>query len=193
MNIINAKLVALLARPDWTQAKVAERLGVSQSTINRWTKGTAPEGDHRDALADLYNEVYGFTPANDMMPVRGKIIENQTIRWLDRSDQAWTPKPPTAFKSLNAVEVASDTMLPYFMQRSIIYYGDATTPADGVGDIVVAEMKDGRYVVRKLLRGRSESHWTLTIPSASEMTDVEIETVHPIEWVKPFVWDPIPF
>jgi transcriptional regulator with XRE-family HTH domain len=193
VNPINQKLVALLALPHWTQTKVAERLGVSQSTVNRWTKGTAPEGDHRDALADLYNEVYGLTAANNMMPVRGRIVENQTVRWLDRPDQPWAAKPPTEFKMLTAIEVSGDSLLPFFINRSTIYYGDATEPSNGLGEIVVAELKDGRHAVRKLVRGRSENEWTLTIPSASDWTDVIVEAVHPIEWVKPYNWATVPF
>lgn len=190
---INEKLISLLAMPGWTQTKVAERLGVSQSTVNRWTKGTAPEGDHRDSLSDLYNEVYGFSEKFDLMPVRGVIEEAQTIRWVDRADQWWTPKPPTVYKKLTAIRVASDTLLPEFAAQAVIYFGDPTQPADGVGSVVVAELPDGRFMIRKILRGSSEGKWTLTSPRASDLTDIQVENVHPIEWVKPYVWETPPF
>ncbi|WDR04247.1 S24 family peptidase [Devosia algicola] len=50
---------AILKRQEWTQMRVADRLGVSQSTVNRWIKGADPEGRHRDAIRDFYAEIFG--------------------------------------------------------------------------------------------------------------------------------------
>lgn len=61
-----AQLTAeILAHPDWNQAKLAERLGVSQGSISRWKKGTDPEGPSQVALRDLHASIFkaGETPA----------------------------------------------------------------------------------------------------------------------------------
>jgi len=51
--------IEILAIKGWTQAKVAQRLGVSQATVSRWIKGQDPEGPTRDQLRDLHAELLG--------------------------------------------------------------------------------------------------------------------------------------
>jgi transcriptional regulator with XRE-family HTH domain len=45
---------AILKRPEWTQAKLAEHFGVTQPTVHRWVKGAEPEGKHWDAIRALH-------------------------------------------------------------------------------------------------------------------------------------------
>lgn len=48
----------ILALPDWNQAKLGKRLGVSQATVSRWVKGQDPEGPTRDQLRDLHASLF---------------------------------------------------------------------------------------------------------------------------------------
>ena len=186
MSSILLKLRVLLAMPGWTQATVARRLGVSQSTINRWTKGTAPEGDHRDALADLYAEALGLSVENNKMRVRGEIGPGQLVTMVDKSAQGWTDRPYTDTTALTALVVTDNSMLPYFAEGWILFHSMPQDPQPFVGEIVVAELSGGRQIVRKLHRGSAADLWTLTIPSASDIADVKLESVCPIVWIKPF-------
>lgn len=52
-----AKITAEIIASGWTQPKIAEYCGVSQSTVSRWLTGKDPEGPNRDRLLQLYREV----------------------------------------------------------------------------------------------------------------------------------------
>lgn len=52
-----AKMTADIIASGWTQARIGEYCGVSQSTVARWLTGKDPEGPNRDRLLQLYREV----------------------------------------------------------------------------------------------------------------------------------------
>jgi transcriptional regulator with XRE-family HTH domain len=188
MSILRQKLSALLAGPTWTQAKLAEALGVSQSTVNRWTKGTEPEGDHRDALAQLYDEFYGLGSDKDMVRIRGIVSKDQRIKLLDVPDQSWTARPPTLTRNLKALVVKDRGMDPIFNNHSVLFYGEQEDPGRQLGGLVVAELMDGRQFVRRIEVSPYPRKWTLSHPGQPDLEHVEIDRAFPIEWVR--MYDP---
>lgn len=62
---IEQKIRAIIKATGWKQQKVAEVFGVSQSTVNRWLRGSEPEGHRRDAIDVTYREVVDVEPATD--------------------------------------------------------------------------------------------------------------------------------
>ena len=57
---IRQKLRTIMKVGGLTQVSLAERLGVAQSTVNRWLVNAEPEGHRRDAITALYNEILGI-------------------------------------------------------------------------------------------------------------------------------------
>jgi len=55
--INTAKMTAEIIAAGWTQQRVANYCGVSQSTVGRWLKGKDPEGPNRDKLLELHADV----------------------------------------------------------------------------------------------------------------------------------------
>jgi SOS-response transcriptional repressor LexA len=51
---ISDKIRAILKLPGMTQLKLASELSTTQPTVNRWLKGTSPEGANRDRINALY-------------------------------------------------------------------------------------------------------------------------------------------
>lgn len=49
----------ILKLDGWTQARIADEVGVSQPTVARWIRGQDPEGESRDKLRALHTRVIG--------------------------------------------------------------------------------------------------------------------------------------
>lgn len=57
---VHEKIRRLIGRAGETQTTLAQRFGVSQSTIHRWYSGTSePGGLHRDMINGHYDAVFG--------------------------------------------------------------------------------------------------------------------------------------
>lgn len=92
------RIRAILSLKPWTQQRVAEELGVSQSTVNRWVKGAEPEGHNRDALLALHARLFNGQNPNEPFAVpllswvsAGKLeeadsVENHEIRQVMVAD-----------------------------------------------------------------------------------------------------------
>lgn len=56
---MQTKTKAICAHPEWTQQKLADAVGATQSSVNRWTQGNGePGGLRRDRLNQIYDELF---------------------------------------------------------------------------------------------------------------------------------------
>ena len=176
---------AILKAPDWTQQKVAARIKVAQSTVARWLKGgTEPEGDNRDAIGVLYEEVFSGD-ATPKVPLKGKVGAGQAIYPLGGVDDDLVDAPPNASPSTVAVEVSGASMLPVFFDGWLLYYSRHLPPDAMINKIGVAQLADGRLLVKTIRPGLSAGLWTLISVNAEPIEDVAVEWVAPIDWIKP--------
>jgi len=175
---------AVLREANWTQQRVAEHLGVSQSTVNRWLRGSEPEGGNRDAISQLYLEVFQ-DEATPKVSLKGKVGAGQAIYPLEADDEALVDAPPNATASTVAVEVSGASMLPVFFDGWLLYYSRHLSPTEMVNKIGVAQLSDGRLLVKTIRPGLSPGLWTLLSANADPIEDVAIEWVAPIDWIKP--------
>lgn len=181
----NDKIRAILQQPGWTQQKLAERLNVAQSTVNRWLRASAePEGDNRDHIARLYEEVLDGE-ATPKVALKGKVGAGQAIYPLGEGDIDLVDAPPNASDSTVAVEVSGPSMLPVFFDGWLLYYSRQLPPDAMVNKIGVAQLSDGRLLVKTIRPGLSPGFWTLLSANADPIEDVAIEWVAPIDWIKP--------
>jgi phage repressor protein C with HTH and peptisase S24 domain len=59
---IAAKVQRIMDANGWTQVRLAEELGVSQPTVNRWLGGADPRGETRDRLNGLFDKAQADKP-----------------------------------------------------------------------------------------------------------------------------------
>lgn len=175
---------AILKEPSWTQQRVGGTLGVSQSTVNRWLKGTEPEGDNRDAIVRLYREVFD-ADATPKVALVGKVGAGQAVYALQNDDIELVDAPPNPSSSTVAVEVSGASMLPVFFDGWLLYYSKQLPPHEMVNKIGVAQLADGRLLVKTIRPGLSPGLWTLLSANADPIEDVTLEWVAPIDWIKP--------
>ena len=76
MVTIPEKIRSIMKATGMKQMQLAERFGVSQSTVNRWIAGAEPEGHRRDAINEMYDQVVEDGPkeqSGTIVPLVGLI------------------------------------------------------------------------------------------------------------------------
>lgn len=179
------KVRAIMKLEGWTQTKVAAKLGVSQSTVNRWVNvGSEPEGDKRDAIDALYTDLFqGDTRPKVLL--KGYIGAGQAIYPLDDGGDDLVDAPPNASPSTVAVRIRGESMLPVFEDGWILYYSRQLPAEEMINKRAVAKLADGRMLVKTIRRGSESGLWTLTSTNAGDIEDVALEWAAPIDWIKP--------
>lgn len=189
MEKIDFYLREILRETGWTQEELASRLETSQATVSRWFKGSEPQGHRRDAILALYRSVTASDkPSNDdIRTVRliGYIGAGQTIYPLDDGADDRVEAPSDAKPSTVAAKIRGDSMLPLFHENWLIYWSKSLPVEDMINQLCVVQVADGRLLVKTLRRGSEHGLWTLTSFNASDIEDVEVDWVAPIDWIKP--------
>lgn len=186
---ISHKVRALLGLRKWTQVKLADHLGVSQSTVFRWKEGSEPEGQHRDAIRDLFarefpDEVDG---ASTEVPLKGRVGAGQEIYAIDDGGDSYVSAPADAKRDTVAVEVSGESMFPAYEAGTLLYYSRHLPPAEMVNRRAVVQLADGRIFVKIIRPGSTPHTWTLQSINSqyADMVDEVVEWVAPIDWIRP--------
>lgn len=174
----------LLREQQWTQAKLAKRIGVSQATVHRWLRGVEPEGANRDSIRAVYEAQYG-PQTQPRVRLMGQVGAGQAVYPLGDTEIDMVEAPPDAKPSTVAVAISGDSMLPWFEDRWLVYYSRRLPPNELIGQRVVAQLADGRLLLKTLRRGSAPHFWTLTSPNAADIEDIAVEWAAPIDWIKP--------
>ncbi len=180
------RITAILDLGDWKQERLAAELGVSQSTVHRWTIGAEPRGNFRDAIAALYERLFteGLPPERTVK-LAGYVGAAQTIYQFDEDGAGYVDAPPGASPAMQAVEVRGDSMLPLYQDGSLLYYSRQLPPEMMIGKQCVVRLEDERVLVKTLRRGSQSGLWTLVSLNAPDIEDVAVQWAAPIDWIKP--------
>ena len=171
---------AILKRPEWNQAKLAEHFKVSQPTVHRWLKGTEPEGKHWDAIRALHAQASGDLPSAQGSRNRVSSVPDLAIYagmggggLLEvATDDVGVPTDPDQIrgywefpeymlrrfgnlKNIYAWEVRGDSMEPTLAGGSVVFVDTSQTvpPPD---DIYAINYGDGLMVKRLKLIPKSD-------------------------------------
>ncbi|MEH3108930.1 MAG: XRE family transcriptional regulator [Agrobacterium cavarae] len=164
MSTIPEKIRAIMKSTGMKQMQLAERLEVSQSTVNRWLAGAEPEGHRRDAINEMYDQVVEDGPkeqSGTIVPVVGLIGAGGQIEpEYEQSppeglDQIWIPFELD--DDLIAFEVKGISMMPVYREgHVIICYREQKRPIDffyGVDAAVTTS--DGRRYLKTIIKNGS--------------------------------------
>lgn len=181
------KVRAILELDGWKQERVAEELGVGQSTVHRWMHGSSePRGQHRDAINALYIRV--FSPDDEpekTVKLAGYVGAAQAVYQFDDGAADYVEAPPGANDMTEAVEVRGDSMLPLYETGTLLYYSKQLAPETMIGRRAVVLVADGRVLVKSVRRGSAPGFYTLVSLNAPDIEDVVLEWAAPIDWIKP--------
>ena len=164
MATIPEKIRAIMKSTGMKQMQLAERMDVSQSTVNRWLAGAEPEGHRRDAINEMYDQVVEDGPkeqSGTIVPVVGLIGAGGQIEpEYEQSppeglDQIWIPFELD--DDLIAFEVKGISMMPVYREgHVIICYKEQKRPIDFFyGADAAVTTSDGRRYLKTIIKNGS--------------------------------------
>ncbi len=185
-----------------TQEQIAERLGVSQSTVNRWSQGKAdPQGSNRDALAALHQQAVEKSQLDSPSPKKHAHLSgvvqiigkagagpNGEVAFDESSGSLGeVPAPRNVTETTVALEVEGNSMRGIANDGWLVFYDDRRDPVSSemIGELCVVGLEDGRTLVKFIAPGRAPGLYDLESVNAETMRDV------PVRWAA-FVTDIVP-
>ena len=140
MSNIGSRLKYLRKLNDYTQSELAEKIGVTKTTISQWEKGkTAPKNTNLIALIELFNTTYewfrlGRAEVQKVMDVDDELINIPFYHSVyaaagngyDNDEEDFTyiqikelPKL-VSYKSLICIRASGDSMTPFIQNKSLL-------------------------------------------------------------------------
>lgn len=156
-----------LVRTTWCKES-----GVSESTLRWFLSGRTRSmndityrklaANQNVSMAVLRGEV-GPKPKPNETPIRSYVGAGAEVIPFDGDDPIdWVAAPPGTEVSGGGFVVRGDSMLPMFRDGDILFPEPHPVPPERrVGSIVILDLKDGRRLVKKLIRGGRRDRWTL--------------------------------
>jgi transcriptional regulator with XRE-family HTH domain len=187
------KILEALERQGLTQTQIASRLRVSQPTVSRWVQGAEPKTRHRDKLLQLA-KARGILHADETIehetvPVIGYVGPGATITFIAKHEpfEEAAMAPGGGGKHTVAVVVQGDGMAPAIEDGWTIYYDDRRDPPtdDLLNKPCVVGLRDGRVLIKKLLRGRAPGRYDLASAGGSVMADQDIIWAARVTFIAP--------
>jgi len=181
-----AKIKAILRREGWKQQRLAEEMGVSQSTVARWVAGVEPETARKREIDEIYARAIGPDNVVALMGYIGagaEIMPEFEQVPPDGIDQIEVPFPLP--DDMIAFEVKGDSMLPIFKDRAIIIcYREQKRPLESFyGEEAAVRTSDGKRYIKTITRGAGGVN--LMSFNAALIEDVELDWIGEIFAVLP--------
>lgn len=171
-----------------TQAEFADLVHTTQSTVARWERGSEPQAEHLQRLAELggvtVDRLLGvddlLTANTDKIPVIGYVGAGAMVVPFD--DYAHgdgidhIERPPFIEGRAVAVEVQGDSLFPVAENGwRLVYAGEQTMLEDDVlNRLCVVRLVDERMLVKRVIRGSRPGRYHLLSTNAPVIEDVEI-------------------
>lgn len=93
--------------------------------------------------------------------------------------------PQDAGENTVAVQVRGDSMYPAYEDGDLLYYDQQPTIPDAPpAKACIVKLIDGRCMVKLVRNGSKKGRFTLLSHNAEPITDVELEWIARIKWVK---------
>lgn len=179
MTSIERQLREIMKATGRKQMALASHFDVSQSTVHRWLTGAEPEGPHRDAIRELYDEVLGVPDLENNVPTSVKLIgyvgAGAAAHYYDEADLGTVPAPDGATPDTVAMEIRGESLGALF-EHWLVYYDDVRSPItpDLIGRLCVVGLVDGRVLVKKIQRAKTPGLYHLLSNTEAPILDAEV-------------------
>lgn len=182
-----------------TQDVVATELGLEQSTISRWAKGSDPQRSNYEKLMKFAREKgvlsrrkidsrHGAATVDEReIPLSGYVGAGATVIRLkhDTSTEVIERiEVPAAFGDVEAYKVRGDSMYPAYRDGDILCvepYDDSPDQLIGKECLVITTKDE--WLIKQLERGTRPGRYHLISHNAEPKRDVEIIQASPIRFV----------
>jgi transcriptional regulator with XRE-family HTH domain len=159
---VPAVLKALLGETGWTQAQLAEALGVGQNDISRYLKGREPRGSTMEAIRSLalHWGVLDRDTERHMIPVMGYVGAGGDVDPdfeqvpFDGLEQIELPPPLGTLGELAGFIVRGESMMPRYNDGDVVVVDREpynTGFATLVGEEAVIITHEGRRFLKRIM------------------------------------------
>lgn len=160
MNVPSV-IKALLAATGWSQAILAERIGVNQNYISRWLHGVEPRGQNMEAIRSLaiQHGLLGDDATRQFIPIMGYVGAGGDVDPdfeqvpFDGLEQVELPRPIGLLEDPIGFIVRGEIMLPRYDDGSIVVVEREPTRSFEaiIGEEAVVMTHDGKRYLRKVM------------------------------------------
>lgn len=171
------------------QAEFGERLGVGQSTVARWEKGSTPKIGALQSIAELARTtVESLTgidelsrPLSNAVPIVGYVGAGASVLTFDDYSESepigYVERPAFIDGRAVAVEVQGDSLFPMAENGwKLIYAGEQTLiEADILNRLCVVCLVDGSMLVKRVIRGSTSGRYHLLSTNAPMIEDAQVQ------------------
>ena len=181
-----------------SQSAFAKKLGTSQQQVGHWESGRIPKPQDLRKIAEILNEPLAFLEFGEeaqkaysfKVPVVGLVGAGGHINPID--DHAMgggldmIDAPPGAIPGTVGAIVRGTSFYPFLKDGATIFWSMRHTDvSDYLHEMIICHLYDGRKTIKMLTPGTEENRYTLTSPNAEPMINEQVESVSPIDWMKP--------
>jgi transcriptional regulator with XRE-family HTH domain len=173
----------------WSQQRLAAELAQAQTTISSWERGRT-EPSREDAariataldvpLADLEIGQAGDAPRTGRprrSPVVGYVGAGAVAHLYAQGQGPFdeVDAPENATDDTVAVEIRGDSLGPLFNEW-LVFYDEVRSPLtpDLIGALCVVGLPDGRVLIKKVTRSRTEGLYHLLSQTEAPIADAEV-------------------
>ena len=188
-------LQAILDQTGENQTDAARRLGATQPTFSRWlNRQQEPEKVNHDRILQVARELGIVSVVEQSRHVSVPIIGyvqagGEAVLHAEGQGPFGEAKmPPKGAKEYTvAVIVRGDSMPGIAQDGWLLYYDDRHEPPEPelYGKLCVAELHDGRIVVKKLLQGSKPGHFHLISAHGDPLLDQRVTWAAKVSWIEP--------
>lgn len=191
LSMLSKWLEAALESAQITQAELARRLteelgrSIDRAAVNKMVAGKrAIAADELLAIQRITGET---APQTMTVPLKGYVGAGQAVEAVAHGGDENVEAPAEAHADTVAVMVRGESMFPIYEDGTILYYSRLLPPEEMVNRRCVAQLEDGRILVKILRPGSVAGLWTLQSVNVMtpDIVDVAIRWVARIDWVKP--------
>jgi transcriptional regulator with XRE-family HTH domain len=192
MMSIGARILEARKARGWSQQRLAAALAQAQTTISSWERGRT-EPSREDAarvataldvpLADLELGQEGGAavgrshPRPRRAPVVGYVGAGAVAHLYAAGQGPFdeVDAPEDATENTVAVEIRGDSLGPLFNEW-LVFYDEVMSPVtpDLIGRLCVVGLPDGRVLIKKLARARTEGLYHLLSQTEDPILDAEV-------------------
>lgn len=183
-----------------SQQKLGEMVGADKASVSRWETGTIPGYRIKElAQALRCSESDFFEEEEITIPILGTVgagaevfpIDDLPFITRDLKEPDWqgmnveTISVPPGFGRVAAVRVVGDSQYPAYLEGTLVFYQDRTTPPDElIGSWVICQLKSGAAYLKLLQKGSEYGRYNLESMNAAPMRNVEIDWCAKVEFFK---------
>lgn len=188
--LIGERIRALRKELDLTQIEFAAAIGTTQSAVSKWERRDETPADvYVERIAALTGTTAGFIRYGEAyqrrhVPVIGYVGPGAAVLPLDEGAEPIDALAVPTLMPYDAVAlvVRGDVLFPEIDNGTVLIYR-RNAPFDEaacLGKRSIVGLKDGSWLVKRIVRGSALGRYTLLSTSAPPITDTEILWAAPI-------------